>query len=407
MPQVCFYFLLHQPYRLRPYEVLEVGQEHNYFDSPDYDQNREVFLKVADKSYRPMLTLLLKLVKSRPEFKFSFSTSGVFLEQAQKFTPDVIELLQQLATYPDQVEILAETYYHSLAALYSEREFNAQVALHEALIKKLFGVKPRVFRNTELIFNNYIASLAAKLGYAGILAEGVDKYLQRGTKTQIWRSGGQPSIPVLLKHATLSDDIAFRFSQKTWESWPLTPEKYQSWISTYDQDQFINLFMDFETFGEHQWAETGIFKFFEQWTKLFLSYDFDTFVLPSEEARAKQSGSAAQRTWLSSLPVYDVEEPISWADEHRDLSAWRSNKLQVDALNQIYALEAPVLAANNPALLENWRRLLISDHFYYMCTKYAADGDVHAYFSAYNSPLEAYRRYCLVLADLAHQAKFA
>jgi alpha-amylase len=407
MPQVCFYFLLHQPYRLRPYDVSELGQHHNYFNSDTYDQNKEVFIKVANKSYRPMLKLLLKLVETVPDFKFSFSTSGVFLEQAQEFAPDVIELLQKLSAYPEQVEILAENYYHSLAALYSEREFFAQVEKHQKLIKKLFNAEPKIFRNTELIFNNHVASLAAKLGYKGILSEGVDKHLTKGTKTQVWRSQTQPSIPVLLKHAVLSDDIAFRFSQKSWESWPLTAEKYQSWISMYDQDQYINLFMDFETFGEHQWEDTGIFEFFEEWVKLFLKYDFDVFVTPSEEARVAQIGTADYRSWLSNLPIYNIIEPISWADEHRDLSAWRSNSLQEDALNQIYALEALVKSKDDPVLLEDWQRLLVSDHFYYMCTKYSADGDVHAYFSAYNSPFEAYRRYCVILADLTHRVKFA
>ncbi|MDR0463089.1 MAG: glycoside hydrolase family 57 protein [Pseudomonadales bacterium] len=405
MPQVCFYFLLHQPYRLRPYSVCDVGNCQEYFNKDEYDQNKEVFLKVANKSYRPMLTLLLKLVKKIPEFKFSFSVSGVFLEQALEWAPDVVELLQKLAAHKDQVEVLAENYYHSLAALYSEKEFVAQVEMHNKLMKKVLDVEPQIFRNTELIYNNYIAWQVGKLGYKGILAEGVDKHLGKGTKTQIWRSNAAPSIPVLLKHAQLSDDIAFRFSQKSWASWPLTAEKYQSWISAYDQFQYINLFMDFETFGEHQWEDTGIFEFFEAWVKLFLKYDHDKFVLPRDEAQCSLNTSDRKK-WIESLPIYDIDQPISWADEERDLSAWRSNDLQHDALNQIFALEKKILASCDETLITNWRRLLTSDHYYYMCTKYAADGDVHAYFSAYNSPYEAYRRFCVVLGDITGRIKY-
>jgi alpha-amylase len=354
-----------------------------------------------------MLKLLLKLVRTEPRFKFSFSVSGVWMEQALAWTPDIVKLLQALASYPDQVEILAENYYHSLAALYSEREFAQQIRLHAQLMKDVFGIYPQIFRNTELIYNNYIAWQVAELGYKGILAEGVDRLLAgKGQKTQIWASNtGTKRLPVLLKHAALSDDIAFRFSQKSWASWPLTAEKYQAWISRYQAEDYLNLFMDFETFGEHQWASTGIFEFFAAWVKLFLQFEFDSFVLPSQEAGVKMT-KLARAAWLEKLPVYDVTEPTSWADENRELCAWRSNIRQPDTLNQIFALEQAVLASGDEALLQSWRRLLTSDHFYYMCTKYHADGDVHAYFSAYDSPFEAYRRYCVVLSDLVNRVKF-
>ncbi|MBQ6154484.1 glycoside hydrolase family 57 protein [bacterium] len=405
MPKVCFYFLLHQPYRLTDYSVLDLDSGHDYFASSQRDQNKEVFLKVADKSYRPMLSLLLSLVEKEPKFKFSFSCSGVFLEQAQAWAPDVVELLQELAAHRQQVEILGENYYHSLSALYSEREFASQVHLQEKLLKKLFDVKPQIFRNTEMIYNNYIAWQVAKLGYRGMLTEGVDNILQGRAKTTIYRSNCQPALPLLLKHATLSDDIAFRFSQKSWAGWPLTAEKYLSWLQNYYPDESIGLFMDFETFGEHQWADTGIFDFFERFIQLGAKTKTIKFVTPSEQLIPKKMSKKTWQTWVDQLPVYDVEREISWADENRDLSAWRSNDLQTDTLKEIYKLEPKIRSSHDERLLTDWRRLQTSDHFYYMCTKYFADGDVHAYFSAYDSPFEAYRRYCIVLADLGERCR--
>ncbi len=405
MAQVCFYFLLHQPYRLTDFSVLDLGVRDEYFQTETYDQNREVFLKVTKKCYQPMLSLLLKLVKRQSAFKFSFSTSGVFLEQAQKWAPEVIEILQELSCYPEQVEIIGENYYHSLSALYSEQEFAAQVKKHECKLWELFQVKPKVFRNTEMIYNNYIAYQVARLGYQGMLTEAVDRCLQGRNKGQVYKSNCQPSIPLLLKNAQLSDDIAFRFSQKSWASWPLTSEKYLTWLSQYGHDEIVGLFMDFETFGEHQWASTGIFEFFEALIDQGVTQPKISFVLPSEKL-ANKAGKQRQQ-WLEKLPIYDVEEPISWADEHRDLSAWRENALQLDTLKKIYELEAEILLLNQDDLTQCWRKLQTSDHYYYMCTKYFADGDVHAYFSAYDSPLEAYRRFCVVLSDLTHKVKYA
>ncbi|MBQ6437758.1 glycoside hydrolase family 57 protein [bacterium] len=396
MPKVCFYFLLHQPYRLTDFSVLDLDNCDQYFANTTCDQNRDVFLKVADKSYRPMLALLLRLVETVPQFHFSFSCSGVFLEQAQTWAPDVIELLQKLAARPEQVEVLGENYYHSLSALYSPAEFARQVRLHSDAVEEILGVTPRIFRNTEMIYTNDVAAQVANLGFQGILTEGVDKILSNRQKTRVYRSNSDPAIPVLLKHAQLSDDIAFRFSQKSWVSWPLTADKYLRWLHDYHDEEIIGLFMDFETFGEHQWADTGIFEFFADFVHKAATDDHVDFVTPASQL----CPSGDRQAWLAQLPVYDVPEPISWADAERDLSAWRSNDLQVDSLRQIYALEPQVLATHNSKIIDDWRRLQTSDHFYYMCTKYFSDGDVHAYFSAYNSPFEAYRRYCIVLADL-------
>lgn len=393
MPKVCFYFQLHQPYRLRDYEVFEVGSRSSrYFSRPKSNSNREIFRKVAKKSYIPMLSLLQKLIKQYPDFNFSLSASGVFLEQAKLYGPEVIILLKNLAA-TGRVEFLAETYYHSLSALYSPAEFKKQVAKHQRLIKKLFNQRPIVFRNTELIYSNQIGKQVADLGFVGILTEAVDRYMGDRSKTQVFQSYNENPMPMMLKHAQLSDDIAFRFSDRNWHWFPLTTDRYLDWLSIYSEDQLINLFMDFETFGEHQWEDSGIFEFFESFVERFLKNKWNKFVLPGEVlTKASQN--------IKHLPVYDVPEPISWADVDRDLTAWIDSPLQQDTLRQLYGLEEIILKKQDKKLLEDWRRLQTSDHFYYMCTKWSADGDVHAYFSPYDSPFEAYRQYSIVLADV-------
>ena len=407
MPKVCFYFLLHQPYRLTNFAVTDLSDpKHEYFCQDCYDQNREVFQKVAQKSYRPMLSLLLDLVQTHPEFKFSFSCSGVFLEQARRWGPEVLDLLTRLSKHRAQVEVVGENYYHSLSALYSEGEFRAQVKKHTALMRELFDIKPITFRNTEMIYNNYIGWQVAKLGFRGILVEGVDRLMQGRQKTQIYRANCDLALPMLLKHAQLSDDIAFRFSQKSWTQWPLTSEKYINWLHDYRDEEIINLFMDFETFGEHQWESTGIFPFFARLVETGCQDSHIQFTTPREQLSPKRFTTKKDwSAWVKTLPVYNVDDPISWADEDRDLSAWRANDFQYDTLQKIYELESKIKAKKDARLLADWRRLQTSDHFYYMCTKYFADGDVHAYFSAYDSPYEAYRRYCIVLADLQERCQ--
>jgi alpha-amylase len=354
-----------------------------------------------------MLQLLLQLVKKYPDFHFALSVSGVFLEQAEKWGPAVIELLQELVKHKEQVELVAENYYHSLACFYSPTEFRRQVRAYLQLVWKLFKVRPQTFRNTEMIYSNAIGQQVRQLGFDLLLTEAVDRYLQGRDRTQLWRAAGSgPDLYLLLKHAQLSDDIAFRFSQKSWPSWPLTAEKYIDWLNQYGPGDFINLFMDFETFGEHQWEETGIFEFFAQLVKQYRppargkrSVE-PVFVTPTEAKNIALKGLVGMDLDTDVLPVYDVPVPISWADQERDISAWIDNDLQKDALSQLYALEKKVYGSGQKELITDWQRLTTSDHFYYMCTKYFTDGDVHAYFNAYNSPLEAYRRFCIVLADL-------
>jgi len=401
MPQICFYFQLHQPWRLRPYGVFEVGAEeksqlpNHYFEIDEkYDfSNSRVIKKVAEKSYRPMLRLLLQLVRRHPEFQFSFSASGVFLQQLQSYAPDVIELLQELVA-TGQVEVLAETQFHSLASLYSPKEFALQVAEHGRLVDELFSVQPTVFRNTELIYSDDIAAQVAALGYVGMLAEGADKILRGRTPSQVYHSAGPEKLPLLLKHYKLSDDIAFRFSQHSWPEWPLTAEKYTAWLTQpFGKNDLINLFMDFETFGEHQWEAEGIFPFFETLIGLLSEQPEVSFVTPSQAIAAHEA-----------VESFACADPISWADVDRDLTAWRGNSLQWDALRVLYELEPIIVESGDSQLLEDWRRLQTSDHFYYMCTKWANDGDVHAYFSPYGSPYQAYVNYTMVLADLKIRA---
>lgn len=397
MPKLCFYFQLHQPYRLADYTVFDLGKAVSYFE--DQQQvNKNVFQKVATKSYLPMLRLLLDLLKRQPGFTFALSCSGIFLEQAEAYQPQVITLLQKLVA-TGRVELLAETYYHSLASLYSPTEFKHQVDLQLEKIKAVFNVVPRVFRNTELVYSNTIAEQVTAMGFIGMLTEAVPRYLQGRDKTVVYIDQ-KASLPLLLKHAELSDDIAFRFSDRSWREYPLTVEKYLDWLAVYPADHVVNLFMDFETFGEHQWADTGIFTFFEKVVTEFSKTPINQFVTPSQMFSQLSTLPTTKAATAANLPKYDVPLPISWADVDRDLTAWIDNPFQQDTIAKIYALEAAVLASADELLIDDWRKLQTSDHFYYMCTKWSADGDVHAYFSPYDSPFEAYRRFSIVLADL-------
>lgn len=389
MPKICWYFQLHQPYRLNDFSLFSLGKGKTYFSDAEPGGNGAIFRKVAEKSYLPMLSVLVETLQKVPEFSFALSCSGVFLEQAEQYEPKVIELLQE-AVRTGRVEVLAETYYHSLAALYSPSEFQIQIQLHTDKVQKLFGVTPQVFRNTELITSNEIAALVARLGFTAMLTEAVPRYLGDRPRTQVYQSFSTPSLPLLLKHAPLSDDIAFRFSDRNWPTYPLYSTTYLRWLEDFSQEEIIGLFMDFETFGEHQWADTGIFDFFRGIVADFVKTPFNCFITPSE----------AVKDLPKELPVYDIPEPISWADIDRDLTAWRDNPLQIDTLAKIYSLESAILERKDEQLLQDWRYLQTSDHFYYMCTKWAADGDVHAYFSPYDTPFEAYRRFSLVLSDI-------
>ncbi len=378
--------------------MFDIGNDHQYFnDKSDEDTNNEkIAHKVATKSYRPMLRLLRDLLKHHPEFKCTFSFSGIALEQFQEFTPDVIDLIRDLVA-TGRVEILSETYYHSLASLYNTEEFLLQIELHRKLVKKLFGVVPTAFRNTELIYTNAIAETINAAGYAAILAEGWDHYLGWRSPNFLYHPPNNNEIKILTKNYRLSDDIAFRFSSRAWNEWPLTTEKFTQWVNAVNGNgHVVNLFMDFETFGEHQWEDTGIFDFMRHLPHALLQHSDNNFVTVTE---------AAVR--YPAVGEYDVPYPLSWADTERDISAWVGNAMQSESLRELYALRDAVYASNNSDLLSDWRKLTTSDHFYYMCTKWFADGDVHKYFSPYGSPYDAYIAFQNVLHDVRYRIEAA
>ncbi len=386
MRSICFYFQVHQPFRLRSYRFFDIGKNHDYFDE---FQNRYIARRVADKCYIPTNQLMYELIKEYgSKFKISYSISGTALDQFEKYTPDVIESFRRLAD-TGCVEFLAETYTHSLAALKSKEEFVTQVNAQKQKIESLFGVSPKTFRNTELIYSDTIGEMVAEMGFNTMLTEGAKHILGWKSPNFMYCNAINPKLKLLLKNFQLSDDIAFRFSQQSWESWPLTSEKFVNWINEIDQQQqVINLFMDYETFGEHQWKETGIFDFMRALPARVFSHSNFSFNTPSELTAALQPISAIH-----------VPHPISWADEERDLTAWLGNDLQDEAFDAIYAIEHKVKATNNFDLIAEWRYLQTSDHFYYMCTKWFSDGDVHKYFNPYGSPYEAFINYMNVLSD--------
>jgi alpha-amylase len=392
---IVLYMHVHQPWRIRQYSIFDTAERHDYFNeqSPDTDRNNErVLRKVADKSYRPMNALLEKLLAVHPEFKVSLSITGTFIEQAEQWTPDIIESFQRLVA-TGRVEIVSETYYHSLAFFYDRAEFERQVEIHRQKVRELFGVETSVFRNTELAYNNELAKWADDYGFKGILAEGWDPILGWRSPNHVYKPPGTESIRLLLKNYKLSDDLAFRFSDKNWEQWPLMADTYNEWANaSIENSPIINLFMDYETFGEHQWSDTGIFGFFEAFVDKWLSHPDNTFYTVSDAINTHE-------------PVDEVDMPytVTWADSERDLTAWLGNSMQQEALGYLYALGDDILRTRDISLIADWRKLQTSDHVYYMCTKWFNDGDVHAYFSPYDSPYDAFLYFMNALRDIRYR----
>jgi len=390
MPSICFYFQVHQPFRIKKYSVFDVGNDHNYFDDRNLNEkgSRAVMEKIAKKCYLPTNQILFDLIHRYPEFKISYSFSGVALEQMEKYAPEVLESFQRLVK-TGNVEILAETYYHSLSFFYSDEEFREQVKLHKEKIKELFNYEPKIFRNTELAYNNELAVLIERLGYDGILAEGWEHYLGYRSPNFIYRPKGTNRIKLLLKNYKLSDDIAFRFSNRGWEEYPLNAPKFCQWVNSINGNgHTVNLFMDYETFGEHQWEDTGIFNFLKFLPEEILKHSDNNFKTPSELVGLYEP--------VGELDIHNI---LTWADMERDLSAWTGNSMQKSALRKIYEIEEDVLSSDNDRLIDDWRKMQTSDHFYYMCTKWFNDGDVHKYFSPYESPYEAFISFMNVLND--------
>jgi alpha-amylase len=385
MASVCLYFQIHQPFRLRRYSVFDTDR--HYFDPM---MNGEIVRKVAANSYQPANELMLKTIAEHGDrFRVSYSISGTALEQLQLYAPEVIESFQKLSK-TGCVEFLAETYYHSLAFLYTREEFRVQVEMHRAMIRKLFGQEPKVFRNTELIYNNDLAHYVSHLGYNGILTEGADQVLGQRTANVLYRPPHAPKVKLLLRNYQLSDDISFRFADRNSPRYPVTAEKFAGYVNEISgSGKLCNLFMDYETFGEHQSAETGIFEFLAKMPGEILKNKNNHFLTP---------GQVMDR--FESSEEIDIPHMISWADTERDLSAWLGNAMQSNALHELYKLEGPLKEKADEELLADWRKISTSDHFYYMCTKHWADGDVHKYFSPYESPYDSYINFMNVLDNV-------
>lgn len=383
--EVCIYFQVHQPLRLSQYSLFteRAGGGNSYFDD---SLNAQIIGKVAKKCYLPANALLLSLLEKHPEFRISYSLTGVFIEQCHQFAPEVLESFAQLAK-TGRAEFLSETYYHSLSYLFEDKgEFVSQVKLHSEAISE-FARPSRVFRNTEAMFSNDIAYLAERLGYEGILAEGLDHILGWRSPNYLYSVSGCQKIKALLRHYRLSDDIGYRFSAKWWSEYPLTAEKYARWLASLQGD-CVNIFMDYETFGEHHWEDTGIFQ--------FLSH------LPSETGKHPSLCFATPSQLVEKIPIrdtVDVPQVTSWADMERDTSAWLGNEMQRNAFSLLESMEKQVKETKDELLIRTWRMLGNSDHFYYMCTKSLSDQDVHNYFSPYDSPFDAYINYMNVINE--------
>ena len=384
MKTVSLYFQVHQPWRLKIYRFFNIGKDHNYLD--DFT-NRAIMQKVARQCYLPMNALLLKLIKeNKGAFKCSFSITGSAVEQFRAYAPEVLDSFRALAE-TGCVEFLAETYSHSLASLSSKEDFVEQVKLHSKMIKDEFGKKPVAFRNTELIYSDQIGEMVSELGFKTILAEGAKHVMGWKSPNYIYTNSIDNRLRVLLRNYKLSDDIAFRFSNQGWDQYPLTAEKFAQWVAE-ENGEVMNLFMDYETFGEHQKATTGIFDFMKALPKAILKHNDVCFATVSEAAKSSQP-----------VGVLHCPHVMSWADEERDVTAWLGNELQNEAFSKLYALKDKVKSLKNADFEYVWNFMQTSDHFYYMATKWLSDGDVHSYFNPYGSSYEAFINYMNVLSD--------
>jgi len=386
MRTICLYFQVHQPFRFRRYRFFDIGNDHYYYD--DYS-NESILQKVAQKCYLPANELMLDLIrKHKGRFKIAYSMSGIAMEQFRLYAPEVLESFKKLAD-TGSVEFLSETYAHSLSSLKGRDEFERQVRVHDQMIKEHFGQEPTVFRNTELIYSDEIGAMVADMGFKAMLTEGAKHVLGWKSPNYLYCNAINPKLKLLLKNFKLSDDIAFRFSNQGWPEYPLTTDKYVDWLNqTPDNEEVINLFMDYETFGEHQWKETGIFDFLEALPNSVFKNSPFTFSTPSEVAKKLQVVSAV-----------NVPNPISWADEERDLTAWLGNEMQNEAFNKLYSLGDKVAESGDEGIKQDYAYLQVSDHFYYMSTKFFSDGEVHSYFNPYDTPYDAFINYMNVLSD--------
>ena len=385
MKTICFYFQIHQPFRLKRYRFFDIGNDHYYYD--DFN-NEEIMHRIAQRSYIPANYTLLEMIKnSNGKFKVAFSISGIALEQLEIYVPEFIDSMKELAK-TGCVEFLSETYAHSLASLKDPIEFANQVKMHDDKIEALFGQRPKVFRNTELIYSDDIACQIADMGFKGCITEGAKHILGWKSPNYLYNSAAAPKLKLLLKNYKVSDDISFRFSNYEWSEYPLTADKFIGWIAnTPESEQIVNLFMNYETLGELQPRETGIFEFMKALPRF---------------AEEKGIGFATPTEIISKVKPVDslsMPYPISWADEERDTSAWLGNVLQNEAFEKLYSVAERVRLCDDRRLKQDWNYLQTSDHFYYMCTKHFNDGAVHSHYSPYETPYEAFTNYMNVLSD--------
>ncbi len=385
MKAICFYFQIHQPFRLKRYRFFDIGNDHYYYD--DF-ANDDIITRIAHRSYIPAAESLLRMINdTKGAFRCALSITGVALEQCEQYVPEFVDLLKKLAD-TGKVEFLAETYDHSLASLADPEEFSIQVKLHSEKIQELFGVKPKVFRNSELIYSDELAPQIQAMGFKGCITEGAKHILGWKSPNYVYSSASAPKLKLLLKNDKLSDDITYRFSNTAWSEYPLTADKYVGWIAdTPKEEQIFNLFMNLETFGELQNRESGIFQFLEALPRFAAERGVE-FVTPSEAIKV-----------LKPVAELSIVHPISWADEARDTSAWLGNKLQNEAFNKLYSVAERVRLSDNRQLKQDWGRLQASDHLFYMSTKHMADGAMHSLFSPYETPYQAFTNYMNVLAD--------
>ena len=392
MKNICLYFQLHQPVRLRRYRFFDIGKDHYYYD--DY-LNESTLTRLAINSYLPANKMLLELITKHPgQFFVSFSISGTTLDQLKLYCPEVIDSFKQLAD-TGQVEFLAETNAHSLVSLRDPEEFKKQVNQHILEIERLFGQTPTAFRNSELIYSDMLGADIAQMGFKAVLAEGAKQVLGWKSPNFLYCNAIEPRLKVLLKNFVLSDDIAFKFGNRSWSEWPLTAEKYLHWLQNLaPKEELVNLFMNYETLGENQRKETGIFDFFKALVELTIQQDHINFSTPSRVAASLQPISAAH-----------VPQPTSWADEERDLSAWLGNEMQNEAIDKLYQLTPIINQCQDEALLKDWQYLQASDHFYYMSTKFFSSGISKVYQNPYDTPYDAFINYMNILSDFTIQLK--
>jgi alpha-amylase len=383
---ICLFFQVHQPFRHRRYRFFDIGNDHYYYD--DYS-NETIMRRIAENSYLETNKLLLELAnKLEGKFKVSFSITGTAMEQFELYAPEVIDSFSKLAE-TGCVEFLSETYSHSLASLSDINIFSEQVILHQKRIEELFGQKPGVFRNTEMIYSDEIGNQVAKLGFTGMLTEGAKHILGWKSPNFVYVNAANPRLKVLMRNFKLSDDISFRFSNKNWSEYPLTADKFISWIEKLgEKEEVINLFLSYESFGERQKKESGIFDFLKYFASKVVKSNTLRFSTPLEVFQQVQPVS-----------VVSVPHPISWADEERDLTAWLGNKMQKEAFEKLYSLNSKIVHCNDPELIKDWNYLQVSDHFYYMSTKFFSNGEIHSYFNPFKSPYEAFINYMNVLSD--------